>query len=252
MPESAHILVVDDIASNRMVASLMLNQLGFRTTEAANGPDTIAILENQPIDVVLLDRMLGEECGFDVCRTIRQMGPQQARIPLIIVSADSRLTHRVVQDRGANDLILKPIMMNELDTTVRKWLGKNLAPEQTPKVETNRPFDSGYLDSMGTGEFAHMRYELLDVFAREAPKLLARGRAALAAGDAVELRLVAHSLKGASLAVGGNQLASLASTLEATAIARELAVADAQLAACNTAYEALQPQLDDYRNRMSG
>ena len=90
-------------------------------TNAQNGID---YLYNNLVDLVILDVMLPEHNGFDVCRTIRK----DSQIPIIMLTARGDVTDRVVGlELGADDYIVKPFSINELLARVRAALRRSNA-----------------------------------------------------------------------------------------------------------------------------
>jgi len=82
----AHILVIDDDADARRVLRAMLEKLGHRVSEAANGPTALALIPELHLDLVLLDLMMPEMDGFEVIEYMREM-PAAAHLPVIVVTA---------------------------------------------------------------------------------------------------------------------------------------------------------------------
>ena len=111
---SPSILVVDDEPNNFDVIETFLSGLNYQLHYAADGKDAIASLDTYNPDLILLDVMMPEIDGIEVCRQIKGMLKWQA-VPIIIVTA---LNSKLVLDRclnaGADDFIDKPINAVEL------------------------------------------------------------------------------------------------------------------------------------------
>lgn len=110
------ILVVDDDTDIREVIHLVLEVEGYQVSELADGHDIASAIRSFQPDVILLDVMLGDMDGREICRELKQT-TATANIPIIMVSA----THReeVIRDGGcrANDYLAKPF---DIDDLVRK------------------------------------------------------------------------------------------------------------------------------------
>ena len=121
------ILVVEDNAVNRMIASARLKELGYRVVEAENGVEALDALTTESFDLVLMDCQMPEMDGYETTRRIRSMQVDGDRLPIIAVTA-----HAVAGDRercleaGMDDYISKPYAFELLDRTLRRWLRKDL------------------------------------------------------------------------------------------------------------------------------
>jgi CheY-like chemotaxis protein len=113
------ILVVDDIATNRLVASQLLLASGARVIEAASGPEALKRLEQGGIDVVLLDLMMP---GMDGAETLRRIRASYGKnVPVIAMTADVLAVRRDDDLRTSLDgFLAKPILPEAL----REVLGR--------------------------------------------------------------------------------------------------------------------------------
>ncbi len=117
-----HILVVDDEAAQREVLTYNLTAEGFRTSQASNGEEALLIVgEDQP-DVIVLDWMMPNVSGIEVCRQLKTR-PETRSIPIIMLSARSEEVDRVRGlETGADDYVVKPYSVTELLARVRSQL----------------------------------------------------------------------------------------------------------------------------------
>lgn len=109
-----NVLVVDDIPLNLVLVQKMLSRFNFQMRTAANGQLALdAVAEKKP-DLILLDLMMPGIDGFEVIRRLRA-NPETADIQIIILSALNS-NEDVVKgfNVGANDFIMKPIIMEKL------------------------------------------------------------------------------------------------------------------------------------------
>lgn len=105
------ILIVDDEEDMRNLAQMYLENSGFTCYQAANGEETYRILNEEPIDLVLLDIMMPVEDGFQVCQTIRE----KSKVPIIFLSAKGEEWDKVKGlQLGGDDYIVKPFSPGEL------------------------------------------------------------------------------------------------------------------------------------------
>jgi two-component system response regulator RegX3 len=106
-----HILVVEDEDSIRETLRYNLTHEGFAVTEASTGTEALAVARRHRPDLVLLDLMLPEMSGIEVCRILRQ----EQNVPIIMLTAKSTEIDKVIGLHiGADDYVTKPFSLNEL------------------------------------------------------------------------------------------------------------------------------------------
>src|SRR3989304_5204404 len=111
---AARVLGVEDEPDIRDLIVLHLEREGFRARTAQNGADALKQIRTAPPDLVVLDLMLPELDGLEVCRRLRQ-DPSTAAVPLIMLTAKGDEADRVVGlELGADDYITKPFSPKEL------------------------------------------------------------------------------------------------------------------------------------------
>ncbi len=116
------ILIVEDEASFSEALEFLLGKEGFSVVVADNGADAIRKFDQGGIDLVLLDLMLPEVSGTEVCRQIRA----KSRVPIIMLTAkDSEVDKVVGLEIGADDYVTKPYSSRELVARIRAVLRRN-------------------------------------------------------------------------------------------------------------------------------
>lgn len=117
---TANILVVDDDPEIRRLLSRYLAEQGFRVSAAGNRTQCEAMLADRKFDLVILDVMLPDGSGLDICRNLRRTG---ARIAIILVTALKEEVDRIVGlELGADDYLGKPFSPRELVARIRAVL----------------------------------------------------------------------------------------------------------------------------------
>ena len=113
------VLIVDDDFDIQRLVSYNLSQAGFRVSTAATGLAALNAVEKQPPDLIILDIMLPDLDGLEVCRTLRQRAASR-RIPIIMLTARTQEVDRVVGfELGADDYVMKPFSPRELVLRVK-------------------------------------------------------------------------------------------------------------------------------------
>jgi class 3 adenylate cyclase len=118
----ARILVVDDTPQNVKLLADLLTAKGYAVTTATSGAEALAQVEAQPPDLVLLDVVMPQMSGYEVCRRLREKSAT-ALLPVVMVTALDPGQERVKGlDAGADDFLTKPINQAELLARVRSLL----------------------------------------------------------------------------------------------------------------------------------
>src|SRR2546428_376105 len=127
------VLVVEDEPDIRRLIVLHLERDGFRCRTASSGPEALREARAVVPDLVVLDLMLPELDGLEVCRQLRR-DASTAAVPIIMLTAKSDEVDRVVGlEIGADDYVSKPFSPKELVARVRAVL-RRARPEPAPRV----------------------------------------------------------------------------------------------------------------------
>lgn len=128
----AHILVIDD---DEKLASLIhdyLSKFSYIVTVCLHPTEGLKKLESDPIDLVILDIMLPDLDGFEVCRRIRKF----SRIPIIMLTARGDVTDRIVGiELGADDYMSKPFEARELEVRIQAVLRRSKGQNQDMEIQ---------------------------------------------------------------------------------------------------------------------
>lgn len=115
------ILIVDDDQDIRELLAAYLEKNGLKVTTVANGRQMRAVLEKEPVDLIVLDLLLPGEDGLSLCRELR--AGDWRSIPILMLTACNEETDRVVGlEMGADDYQTKPFAARELLARIRSVL----------------------------------------------------------------------------------------------------------------------------------
>ena len=136
---TARILVVDDIQANVRLLEARLMAEYFQVLTAQNGRDALQICENGQCDIVLLDVMMPEMDGFEVCRRLKE-NPRTHHLPVVMVTALDQAEDRVKGlEAGADDFLTKPVNDLALITRVKSLVRlKMLTDELRLRASTGK------------------------------------------------------------------------------------------------------------------
>lgn len=124
------ILVVDDEPDALEVIGFKLKEAGFTPVFAADGGKAIAAVRQERPDLIVLDVMLPEIDGMEVCKLLRR-DPSTAAIPIIMLTAKAGEMDRVLGlELGADDYVTKPFSPRELVLRIKKLLGRVKSSEE--------------------------------------------------------------------------------------------------------------------------
>jgi PAS domain S-box-containing protein len=252
----AHILVVEDIDTNQLVARALLERLGMRAAIASNGEQALALVDQVAFDAILMDLHMPVLDGLEATRQLR-MRPASAAIPILAMTAavlaDDQAACRAA---GMNGHVAKPIETSVLVETLLEWVRLPLAnagreswvvplatvSDRPPMGASGAPAVAG-IDSddvaLRIGDNVALFVQLLEGLASSAEPELRAAREAFDRGDTIDAAKRVHALRGrlgnagarAAMAIAGEVEAALRSGAPAPGLFSPLDAAVAALVA---------------------
>jgi two-component system, OmpR family, phosphate regulon response regulator PhoB len=160
--QEPHVLVVEDEPAQRDVLAYNLTAEGFRVSQASDGEEAMVIIAEDRPDVIVLDWMMPNLSGIEVCRRLKARA-ETREVPVIMLSARAEDVDKVRGlEMGADDYVVKPYSVTELMARVRSQL-RRVRPSAVGQVlsfqdialdaETHRVTRDGQPLKLGPTEF---------------------------------------------------------------------------------------------------
>lgn len=219
MARTPTILVVDDNASNLLLASTLLKEFGLNVIQANSGKKAIEEVLRKKPDMVLMDIQMPDMDGMETTRRIRNLSPYYEDMGIIALTA-----HALPEERenflaaGLNDLLTKPIDEDKLAALIRHWTGYsskllsvsgNVLHDDTSEQTVD--MEMGLRLAGGKPELAD---DMLNLLLEDIPATRSRLKKAFQGDDVEEMIHAVHHLHGATRYCGVPRLALTTETLE--------------------------------------
>jgi two-component system KDP operon response regulator KdpE len=137
MVDKRRILCIEDEPEMIDLIRLILERKGFEVLGAVGGQEGLDAIRREKPDLVLLDLMMPDVDGWQVCKAIRQT----SNVPILVLSAlnDPRMVASVL-DAGADDFLVKPVPSGVLVANIRKLIRRNTGALDAAKLKKNNKF----------------------------------------------------------------------------------------------------------------
>ncbi len=200
------ILLAEDNLINQEVAKDILLQMRCKVVLAINGLEAVEAVKRQNFDLIFMDCNMPELDGYAASKKIREYEQQynSKPVPIIAFTADVMpSTQERCLEAGMNDYLTKPIVLNELEKKLDKWL-----PTDAKKV------DSKVLEDMLRNLKPSKVKWIIELYLKELPTYLSSLTQAITLQDSEAIYSAAHKFKGASAILGAKQIVNLCKILE--------------------------------------
>jgi CheY-like chemotaxis protein len=196
----AAVLLVEDVATNRMLTAALLRRQGHRVDVAESGTDALRMVSAHPYDVVFMDLVMPGIDGCEAARRIRALpGPEGAVAIVALTASDSPESHAACIAAGMNAVLAKPVRPREIFEVLARIGGPMPAP---PSAQGATPdpgaalVDPARLADLQRGLPSGMFETLLEACIEDIRARMPQLHAALAAANAEAALEVAHALAG--------------------------------------------------------
>ena len=247
------LLVVDDQAVNRDVATRLLKRAGFQVSAVAGGNEAIEALHTESYDLVLMDIHMSGMSGIEATAAIRALPGELSKIPVVALTADTvGDLGDDFEKAGFSAFAAKPIDREALIETLEQLLstGSIAAPEPEGARNETMNLDPDTIETLkkAIGDAAFP--SLLDKFISEIGEQLGSLRPALESGQLEDVRIGAHNIKGCAGTVGAMRLRGAAESLEHADCDRDASAASSLLTDLESLGSEALAALSTYRNAL--
>ncbi|MBS1199931.1 MAG: multi-sensor hybrid histidine kinase [Proteobacteria bacterium] len=223
------VLLVEDSPVNQEVACGMLEALGCEVVVAADGTLGVEYALGRPFDVVLMDCQMPLMDGYEATRKIRTGEAFAGRrpVPIVAITANALPGDRErCLASGMTDFVSKPFTLRRLQAVMQAVTGKgggeaatSAATGTTAALQGLPVIEVGQIEELRSLGRPQIVRQVILLFLKQAAQKLEELDSAIARGALLEVEQAAHSLKSASLSVGGRRFAGAAGDCESAASA---------------------------------
>jgi len=218
-----HVLLVEDIELNVVVARSVLEKLGSSVDVAMTGQAALDMFDPDEFDLVLLDIQLPDMTGLDVARRLRERYAGQSMPPLVALTANVLKDKKEYLDAGMDDVLSKPLAVPALTAVIQQYWDHHAQPEpEAAAVDTgslqDRLLDIPMLEQYLTLVGPKLIHQSLAMFEQMMPGYLAILDSNMTARDQKGIAEEGHKIKGAAGSVGLKHLQQVAQQIQTTTL----------------------------------
>jgi two-component system sensor histidine kinase BarA len=237
--ENLRVLVADDNAVNREVATEALSRLGARVDTVENGAEAVRAVADHVHDIILMDGSMPQIDGFTAARMIRQAEEAEGRDRIPIVALTAHVIGAAAEEwrlAGMNGIMHKPFTIAQLaqclmeqvpqfrtlaggpfgtnDSGLARHARETGPSDDEAELLLVDPAALGQFGALGDGKKDTFLRRVIDLYTEHAPEACAQLRQHATAGEVEACGALAHSLKSMSLNIGAVEVAKAAAGFE--------------------------------------
>ncbi|BES86571.1 aerobic respiration control sensor protein [Pectobacterium araliae] len=221
-----HVLLVEDIELNVVVARSVLEKLGNSVDVAMTGQDALDMFDPDEFDLVLLDIQLPDMTGLDVARQLHSRYANRNMPPLVALTANVLKDKREYLDAGMDDVLSKPLSVPALTAVIKQFWDNHTVWTENPVAEEGEEMEKAkedlldipmleqYLDLVGP----KLIHQSLEMFEQMMPGYLAILDSNMTARDLKGITEEGHKIKGAAGSVGLRHLQQIAQQIQTSSL----------------------------------
>lgn len=215
-PTRLKILLAEDNNINQMVATRMIERLGYKADIVSNGKEAVEAAANIDYDIIFMDILMPEMDGIEACNIIKGQLNKEHKPVIVAMTANAMAGDEENYIKaGMDDYLSKPVNMDGLKRILDKWSRKIVETKNQKLFEALdkeieltfiKEKNISFLNEISSENDLIFFREMLDVYLKEIPKNLENIKEAVLSKDAEHLRFYLHKLKGTYLTLGINDL----------------------------------------------
>lgn len=242
------VLLAEDNLINQKVAIRILNDAGYQTESVVNGIQAVEKAKSRFYDLILMDVQMPEMDGLTATKEIRQLDDGKSNIPIIAITA-----HALMGDKerclsaGMNDYVTKPIISENLISTIDKMLNIKSVKNEVKKEETDKRaiFDFEHLEKISMGD-RQFQKDILSTFVEDISKRCGVLEGFFNEKNLEKLKDEAHAIKGASYSIGANKIGDKALAIELSSRHNDLENVETHISEMRDLLSQTKDVLDEY------
>lgn len=211
-PTKLKILLAEDNNINQMVASRMIERLGYKVDIVSNGKEAVEAAFNIDYDIIFMDILMPEMDGIEACNIIKGQLNKEKKPVIVAMTANAMSGDEENYIKaGMDDYLNKPVNIEDLKRVLDKW-SNHIAISKTRKIfsELDQLVELTYIkeknisflnEITSENDFEFFK-EMLDVYLQEIPKNISMIKQSVLQKDAEQLKFYVHKIKGTFLTLG--------------------------------------------------
>jgi PAS domain S-box-containing protein len=211
-PTRLKILLAEDNNINQMVASRMIERLGYKADIVSNGKEAVEAASNIDYDIIFMDILMPEMDGIEACNVIKGQLNKEHKPVIVAMTANAMAGDEENYIKaGMDDYLSKPVNLEDLRRVLDKW-SRQIVARKNQKLfrDLNKEIELTFIkeknisflnEITSENDLVFFR-EMLDVYLIEIPKNLEHIKEAILSNNAEQLKFYLHKLKGTYLTLG--------------------------------------------------
>jgi PAS domain S-box-containing protein len=216
------ILVAEDHKTNQEVFRRQLSLLGYNAVIADDGQIALDYFQNQSFSLLLTDCHMPNMDGFELTKAIRELESESDKhLPIIAISANAIHGERErCLQAGMDDYLSKPVVLDQLNSTLRHWLPKSKAKSTITEYDVSSKLADTLnyqrlVSILGDDPSIHIKY--VNKFFNQSAPTMTEMEISVSQRDYLRIQDNCHKLKSSALTIGADQLGELFQKLELAA-----------------------------------